>query len=116
MEFDFLQPVSNGIVDFVKELSSQHLGNKVVFHTNDAFPDIEKIDIAIIGVFENRGKRNVNEQINLDYIRKEFYSLFPGNWIKSIADLGDILPGNAIDDTYFAVQNIVALLLKKKIK
>ena len=42
MEFDFLEPVSTEIVDFVKQLSSQHLGNKVVFHTNDAFPDIDK--------------------------------------------------------------------------
>ena len=114
MEFDFLEPVSNEIIDFVNQLSSQHLGNKVVFHTNEAFPDIDKISIAIIGVLENRGQEN-NQEVNLDYIRKELYSLFPGNWVKSIADLGDILPGNSLDDTYFAVQNIVALLLKKKI-
>lgn len=114
MEFDFLEPVSNEIIDFVKQLSSQHLGNKVVFHTADAFPDTDKISIAIIGVLENRGLEN-DQEVNLDHVRKELYSLFPGNWVKSIADLGDILPGNSLDDTYFAVQNIVALLLKKKI-
>src|SRR6478672_2338633 len=115
MEFDFLEPIDTEIVDFVKQLSSQHLGNKIVFHTNEAFPDIDKIDIAVIGVLENRGRKNSNPEVDLSDVRKELYSLFPGNWIKSIADLGDILPGNTLDDTYFAVQSIVAKLIKKKI-
>jgi len=115
MEFDFLEPIDSEIVDFLKQLSSQHLGNKVVFHTDDAFPDIDKIDIAIIGVLENRGQKNNFEGVDVSHIRKELYSLFPGNWSKSIADLGDILPGNTLDDTYFAVQSIVAKLIKKKI-
>lgn len=115
MEFDFLAPVNSEIVDFVNQLSSQHLGNKVIFHTNDAFPDMEKVNVALIGVTENRGCQNYHEEIDLTHIRKEMYSLFPGNWIRSIADLGDILPGNSLEDTYFAVQSIVASLLKKKI-
>ncbi|MES2747485.1 MAG: formimidoylglutamase [Bacteroidota bacterium] len=115
MEFDFLEPVDAEIIDFVSQLSSQHLGNKVVFHTNDAFPDMDKVSIAIIGVTENRGQNSAVETVDLSFIRKELYSLFPGNWIKSIADLGDILPGNSLDDTYFAVQSIVSSLIKKKI-
>ncbi len=115
MEFDFLEPVDNEIIDYVTQLSSQHLGSKVVFHTLDSFPDMEKISIAILGVAENRGQRNAFEEVNLTHIRKELYGLFPGNWLKSIADLGDILPGNSLDDTYFAVQSIVSSLIKKKI-
>jgi len=41
--------------------------------------------------------------------------LFPGNWQSAIADLGDILPGNSIDDTFFALQKVVSRLLKKEI-
>ncbi len=115
MEFDFLEPVTKEIIDFVQQLSSQHLGSKVVFHTVNDFPATEKISIAIIGVLENRGQDKSQEEVNLNYIRKELYSLFPGNWFKSIADLGNVLPGNSLDDTYFAVQNIVASLLKKKV-
>jgi arginase family enzyme len=115
MEFDFLEPVDNEIIDYVTQLSSQHLGSKVVFYTLDSFPDMEKISIAILGVAENRGQRNAYEEVNLTHIRKELYGLFPGNWLKSIADLGDILPGNSLDDTYFAVQSIVSSLIKKKI-
>ena len=43
MEFDFLSPVDTEIVQFVNKLSSQHLGNKVSFHTNTDFPDVDKI-------------------------------------------------------------------------
>jgi arginase family enzyme len=115
MEFDFLEPVSQEILDYVSQLSSQHLGNKIVFHTQHDFPDVSKIKIAIVGVLENRGVDSGSKEVNLDYIRKELYALFPGNWESSIADLGDVLPGNSLDDTYFALQSIVSSLIKKKV-
>lgn len=114
MEFDFLAPLDTDLLIDIKRLSSQHLSSKVVFHTEHDFPEIEKMDIAIIGVLENRGNKNSNEPDLLE-VRKQFYSLFPGNWSKTIADLGDILPGNSKEDTYFAVQKVVSKLLKHKI-
>ena len=115
MEFDFLSPVDNEILEYINGLSSQHMGSKVTFHTDKDFPDLDKIKIAIIGVPENRGDNSSFEEANLDFIRKEFYGLFPGNWQSSIADLGDILPGNSIEDTFFALQKVVSRLLKKEI-
>jgi arginase family enzyme len=115
MEFDFLKPLDNEILQFVKEVSSQQLGSKVVFHTAQDFPDLNRIKIAIIGVLENRGNNNQNEQIDLSHIRKELYGLFPGNWDASIADLGNILAGNSTDDTYFALRKVVSSLVRKKI-
>ena len=114
MEFNFLAPVDPEVVDFVKGLTSQHLGSKVVMHTDADFPDLDQVRIGIIGVLENRGSGK-SEPFDLTYVRKELYALFPGNWNASIADLGDIFPGNSIEDTYFAVQQITALLIKKKI-
>jgi len=116
MEFDFLSPVDHKIIQYINELSSQHLGSKVAFHTDKDFPDINKLKIAIIGVLENRGAVNyLDEEINLDAIRKELYNLFPGNWQSSIGDLGDILPGNTIEDTFFALQKVASKLIKKGI-
>lgn len=115
MEFDFLKPLDNEILQFIKEFSSQQLGNKVVFHTAEDFPDLNKVNLAIIGVLENRGDKNQTEQVDLSNIRKELYSLFPGNWDASIADLGNIIAGNSSDDTYFALKKVVASLIKKKI-
>jgi arginase family enzyme len=116
MEFDFLSPVDNEIIQYINTLSSQHLGSKVVFHTDKEFPDIDKVKMAIIGVLENRGAVNyVDDEVNLDAVRKELYSLFPGNWQSSIADLGDIIPGNSLEDTFFALQKVAAKLIRKGI-
>lgn len=116
MEFDFLSPVDNEIIVFKNNLTPLQLGSKVAFHTDTDFPDIDTIKIAIIGVLENRGNvDNGNYNLNLDHIRKELYSLFPGNWHAAIADLGDIVQGNSLDDTYFALQKVAARLIRKGI-
>ncbi|WP_426486273.1 formimidoylglutamase [Flavobacterium sp. 2] len=115
MEFDFLEPVNDGIVNFINSLSSQELGSKIVLHTHDQFPDLSKINIAIIGVLEDRRNINMVNEVNLTAIRKKLYAMFPGNWDASIADLGDILAGDSVDDTYFALKKVVASLIKNKI-
>lgn len=115
MEFDFLAPIDTEILNFMEGLSSQQLGSKIVLHTHDAFPDLNKIKIAILGVLENRGDKKAIANVDLVPVRKELYSLYPGNWDASIADLGDILAGNSVEDTFFAVKKVVASLIKKKI-
>jgi arginase family enzyme len=115
MEFDFLAPLDKEILSYIDGLSSQQLGSKVVLHTDDQFPDLDKIKIAIIGVLENRGNKNVISDVDLSPVRKELYGLFPGNWDASIADLGDILAGNSVEDTYFALRKVVSSLIKRKI-
>lgn len=115
MEFDFLNPLDNEILQFFRGFSSQQLGSKVVFHSAEDFPDLNKIKIAVIGVLENRGNKNQTEEVDLSHIRKELYGLFPGNWDASIADLGNILAGNSATDTYFALKNVVSSLIKKEI-
>jgi arginase family enzyme len=115
MEFDFLAPIDTEILSFIDGLSSQQLGSKMVLHTHDAFPDLNKIKIAILGVLENRGDKKAISNVDLIPLRKELYGLFPGNWDASIADLGDILAGNSVEDTFFAVKKVVASLIKKKI-
>ena len=114
MEFDFLSPIDTDVIIDIKQLSSQHLSSKVVFHTEHDFPDISKVNIAVFGVLENRGI-NESKAVDLSYIRKQLYRLFPGNWSKTIADLGDILPGNSPEDTYFAVQKVVSSLVKNNV-
>jgi len=114
MEFDFLSPLDSDLIIDIKQLSSQHLSSKVVFHTEHDFPDVSKVRIAIVGVLENRGGVE-STSIDLSYVRRELYSLFPGNWSHTIADLGDILPGNSPEDTYYAVQKVVSRLIKNNV-
>lgn len=114
MEFDFLEPISKDTLNFIETLSFQSLGKNVLFHTSIEFPDLKGIKIAILGVLENRGLDD-NIKINLVHFRKEFYSLFLGNWGHKIADLGDIPMGHSITDTYYALEKITERLLKLKI-
>ena len=80
------------------------------------FPSLENVQLAIIGVEEDRKAIN-NEGCGLaaDYVRENFYRLFQGNYNSKIVDLGNIKKGNSIEDTYFAVTDVLASLLKKNI-
>ena len=115
MEFEFLQPLDGNFVNWKQKLSFQQLGSKVVFHTKDQFPDVNKIAIAVIGVLDNRGDKRAIADVDLLPVRKELYSMFPGNWDASIADLGDIVAGDSIEDTYFALHKVAATLVKNKV-
>jgi len=115
MGFDFLQPLDETLFGFIEGLSAQSLAKKAVFHTMGNFPDLEAVSVAIIGVLDNRGQADAKEHVHLNYIRKEFYSLYPGNWDRTLADLGNIPAGESQQDTYFALKSIVAQLVKSKI-
>ena len=108
MVFDFLQPISTSVEEYIATLSNQTLGKKVVFHTQTDFPVLDNIAIAIITVNEFRGSEKDNDDFSFDYFRKQFYSLFPGNWNASIVDLGSIEAGASIEDTYFVVKSLIA--------
>ncbi len=115
MEFDFLSPIDSGTAEMINGLSSQQLGKKIALHTDNDFPDLDGVQIAIIGVLENRGSEKVSDHVELTHFRRELYHLYPGNWNGVIADLGNILPGDTIDDTYYAVKHAVAGLIRRKI-
>ena len=115
MVFDFLQPISASVEEYIATLSNQTLGKKVVFHTQTDFPVLDNVAIAIITVNEFRGSEKDNDDFSFDYFRKQFYSLFPGNWNASIVDLGTIEAGASIEDTYFVVKSLIAELIKKRI-
>ena len=114
MAFDFLEPVSKEFVDFIHTLPPQSLGKKVVFHTETDFPILQNASIAVFGVLDARGSQE-HELVHLEEIRKAFYSLYPGNWESTIIDLGDIPQGNEQEDTYYAVSEICAQLIKQDV-
>ncbi|MCW4469494.1 formimidoylglutamase [Flavobacterium sp. MFBS3-15] len=115
MPFEYLEPLDHALVEFVGELPSQSLGRKVVMHTEEVFPETENAAIAIIGVPDNRGMNDKKGHVHLNYIRKELYSLFPGNWDKAIIDFGNIPSGETPQDTYYAVKSILEVLIKDKV-
>ena len=117
MNFNFLSPVSDLVLAHNELLSQQALGRKLRIHSkHKGIPDLEGVSIALLGVLENRNDHNyIGEEFQLNEIRKSFYSLFPGSWNTTIADLGDINRGESVEDTYFALKTTLAVLIEKKI-
>jgi len=117
MNFNFLSPVSDAVLAHNELLSQQALGKKIKIHsTQNGIPDLDNVQLAIIGVKENRNDVNyMGEELSFDAIRASLYSLFPGNWYVTIADLGDIPAGSSVEDTYYALRTILSVLIEKKI-
>ena len=117
MDFEFLQPVKDAIVAHVALQPNLALGKNIKIHSKHlGIPDLEGVQLAIIGVKEGRrAVDNLGTGDNFDVIRRYLYQLYPGNWFSKIADLGDITKGSTEDDTYYALQQVVTLLAKKNI-
>ena len=117
MNFNFLTPVSDAVLAHNELLAPQALGKKIKIHSRqNGIPDLDNVQMAIIGVKENRNDVNyIGAKINFDSIRKTFYTLFPGNWHTTLADLGDIEPGETVEDTYFAIRTAITVLVEKNI-
>jgi len=80
------------------------------------FPDVEKCNIAIIGVPEERGNVDNSGCANgPDKIREQLFQLFPGRWNINIVDLGNIKRGHSLNDTFFALSSVCSELLKMNI-
>ena len=92
MNFNFLSPVSDLVLAHNELLSSQALGRRLEIHSEQkGIPDLDDVNIAILGVLENRNDVNyIGQEFQLDEIRKSLYGLFPGSWNTKIVDLGDI--------------------------
>lgn len=117
MNQDFLTPVEQAVLAHLALQPSLCLGNTIrVYSEEEGFPDLENVQIAIFGVQEDRNSEgNYGCGKNLHFIRTKLYQLFPGNWQIEIADLGNVLKGNSVTDTYYAVSEIISDLLKKNI-
>lgn len=96
--------------------NENQIGSLIIKHTEGDFPELDDINIAIIGVCEDRNSTN-NTGSNLapDEVRSFLYQLFAGSFVPKVADLGNIMPGKTVNDTYFALRECVEVLIKRNI-
>lgn len=103
---------------YFQPIETSELGNYLVKHENvhdkNGFPEMKTDSVALFYVPEFR---NSNYKISIgEKFRTEFYQLnTQSNWNKEIYDLGDILPGEKVEDTYYAVAKVFSTLLKSNI-
>lgn len=115
MVFDFLEPVGQDTLQCLESLSPQSLGHRFLIHSGEDFPVPDAPGIALIGVLENKGDAAAKDHVHLNYIRKQLYALYPGNWEKPLWDLGNLPAGNTLSDTYYALKTLVAELIRMRI-
>ena len=117
INYSYLSPVDDLILSHMNLNSSLILGKRINIYSDVSAPlELDDVDIAIIGVNEYRNTHNsVGEDFSLNEVRKTLYNLFPGNWSLNISDLGDLVLGDTVSDTYLALQSIVSELLKNNI-
>ncbi|MDZ7613549.1 MAG: hypothetical protein U5K51_07505 [Flavobacteriaceae bacterium] len=117
MNLEFLSPIEDIAVAHTAFLSELSLGKTIHMHTKKSgLPDLDGVQIALIGVPESRNSvDNSTPAKGIEQVRKYLYQMYPGNWYLKIADLGNILPGKTVEDTYAALKEVLGFLIQAKI-
>lgn len=111
---DFLEPVNLYMLSDDEGYKDTQLGKHILVN-EDFFPHLETADFVIVGFGETRGAlpdTDVNAGPNA--IRKEFYSLFQWHTDVQVADVGNVRPGETLQDSYAALRSVVNELIRHK--
>lgn len=113
---DFLIPFNPELIDISKFSNKDDLfiNNITLFSENNPVKSFENIDIALIGVQDERNSDNKGASKAPDLIRKELYKLYIPSAV-NIIDIGNLKSGKTVKDTYIALTDIVYELLKEEI-
>lgn len=89
---------------------------KQIHWNGEEFPDLKGIQIALIGLKESRGTdlAKSTERGSAE-IRDKLYNLKRGIGSYRIADLGDLISGSDLSDTYTRMQEVGDFLMKRQI-
>lgn len=97
-------------------ISSQASFLKNIRFFGEKMPDYREANIALIGVPEDRGAgKNQGTAKGPDRIREKLYNLKKSNVSYRIVDLGNLLPGHDLDETYIRISEVCRILLEQNI-
>jgi arginase family enzyme len=106
----FFSPIAVDTSSYYKE---QIGGQMEVYTSSSGFPNWMDAQIVVFGVMEERGALNNSGcGEGPDKIREKLYNLFFDK-LPKVVDLGNVLPGDTIQDTYHAVEIIVESAIKE---
>ena len=106
----YFEPISNN-----PSGNEYSLLNELIIHDEKGFPEIEGPGVAIIHVPEYRNSETP-EASSSDKFVSELTNLYKGDsWDFNLYYLGTIKPGERIEDSYFAVAQVVSELVKADI-
>ncbi|MDQ6889247.1 MAG: formimidoylglutamase [Bacteroidota bacterium] len=107
---EYLLPLNIAVLNNDKGYNDRQLGSSIKGYEQE-IPDMEGIDIVLVGINEFRGEGITVETNPADAIRRQLYRLH--HWHKdiAIADIGNIKCGSSVTDSYAAIKIVVKELL-----
>ncbi|MCF8331480.1 MAG: formimidoylglutamase [Bacteroidales bacterium] len=114
----YFEPVSvDELITSSQAVPEKRIGDVITtFKSGREFPVPEGFDIAVFGVQEERNAFfNKGCAKAPDNIRQKLYNLYQGKYAVKIVDMGNIKPGNHVEDTYYAVASVVARLIDQNV-
>ena len=113
---DFLAPVNESLLQDSSLQEPNRVGNKLRLHREvSGLPDLDGVQVAVLGVMDDRGSTNAGCATAPNAIRTFLYALFWNQWELEAADLGNIYAGETHEDTLTALQQVCHHLLKAQI-
>ncbi len=113
----YFHPIEASWINELKHSGRYRFADMVATYTTESsFPDLSEFKLAIIGVPEDRGSvLNAGCSQAPDQVRVHLYKLFTHWNHLSICDLGNVIQGHRLEDTYFAVKEIISYLVRNQI-
>ena len=108
---EFLNPVNKAFLNDDKGYNESQVAGFVKVYEEE-MPDLDNIDIVIVGVNEFRGDGFIGNGNAADAVRRQLYQLYFWHKDISIADVGNIKCGATLADTYAAIKTVVCELLQ----
>jgi len=88
------------------------IGQRIIRHEKE-FPDWKGCDLALIGLTEDRGNpENEGAHSGADFLRGALYGLKATHVTYKIADLGNLRPGDSLEDSHLRLKEVVRTLLE----
>lgn len=103
---DFLVPVDRAIISQDQGYREGQIGKELAVY-EEAFPDIEAVQLVLVGCGEQRGSGLLTESGAADEVRAAFYSLYHWHTDIKLADVGNIRIGKTTADTYAALKLVI---------
>lgn len=102
---DFLAPIKLAVIANDDPYHDGQLGRLVHVYETE-FPDLNEADIVIVGCADQRGSGPFKTSYSTDLVRHELYRMYQWHDQFNIADIGNIVQGASLTDTYAALKTI----------
>ncbi len=107
---EFLEPLNIFELSEDNGFRPTQIGKNIAVYENE-FPDIELSDLIIVGIGETRGAgMPVMNNRSANNVRSEFYQLFQWHSNLRIADIGNMVAGKSLADSYAALKVVLSEL------